>query len=398
MDVRRKWRVETARRATGRKKLGGATGLSGLAARGLLAMLSPSVNAIWRAPSMEAIVRAIDVGFGNTKYVVAAQGGRVECAHFASIAYDSAHDNTGDALGSKRKTVCVPVGGMWYEVGPDVALAADGFVGRNHHDDYMRTHEYRAFTAGALHFMKVDRVDLLVLGLPVADYMRRRAELQKAMTGTFEVGRNRKVEVKRVLVVAQPQGAMYAVFGDQANAKLRQGRTLVIDAGSRTFDWLVTLDSKVVGKMSDSVNRGVYDILVKIAAAVASETGRGYQNLEAIDKALRSRKPLRAYKRSVDLKKYDNAIEKIADQAVAMLHGKLGSTDDLEHIVVVGGGMHLYRASIRRKFPEIAISEVDEPLYANVKGFQLMGEQYVRENPQLFATAPARVDAAPVGA
>ena len=73
----------------GEKKLGGATGLSGLAARGLLAMLSPSVNAIWRAPSMEAIVRAIDVGFGNTKYVVAAQGGRVECAHFASIAYDA---------------------------------------------------------------------------------------------------------------------------------------------------------------------------------------------------------------------------------------------------------------------------------------------------------------------
>lgn len=101
---------------------------------------------------MEAIVRAIDVGFGNTKYVLAAQGGRVECAHFASIAYDSAHDNSNDALGSKRKTVCVPVGGMWYEVGPDVALAADGFVGRNHHDDYIRTPEYRAFTAGALHF------------------------------------------------------------------------------------------------------------------------------------------------------------------------------------------------------------------------------------------------------
>ena len=347
---------------------------------------------------MEAIVRAIDVGFGNTKYVLAAQGGRVECAHFASIAYDSAHDNSNDALGSKRKTVCVPVGGMWYEVGPDVALAADGFVGRNHHDDYMRTPEYRAFTAGALHFMKVDRVDLLVLGLPVVDYMRRRAELQKAMTGRFEVGRNRTVEVKRVLVVAQPQGAMYAVFGDQANAKLRHGRTLVIDAGSRTFDWLVTLDSKVVGKMSDSVNRGVHDILLKIAAAIASETGRGYLNLEAIDRALRSRKPLRAYKRSVDLKKFDNTIEKIADQAVSMLHGKLGATDDLEHIVVVGGGMHLYRASIRRKFPEIAISEVDEPLYANVKGFQLMGEQYVRENPQLFAMAPARAEVAQIGA
>jgi plasmid segregation protein ParM len=319
--------------------------------------------------------------------VHATQDGRIDCAHFASIAYDTAHDSSGDGIGSKRRTVCVPVGGIWYEVGPDVALAADGFVGRNHHDDYIRTHEYRAFTAGALHFMEIDRVDLLVLGLPVAHYMSRRAELQKAMTGTFEVGHDRKVEVRRVLVVAQPQGAKYAVFGDQANVKLRQGRTLVIDAGSRTFDWLVTLDNKVVGKMSHSVNRGVHDMLIKIAAAISSETGRDYQNLEAIDKALRARKPLRAYQQSFDLRKYDAMIEKIAEQAVAVAYKKLGSIDDLEHIVVVGGGMHLYRATIRRKFPDIKISEVAEPLYANVKGFQLMGEQYVRENPKLFAAA-----------
>ena len=33
-----------------------------------------------------------------------------------------------------------------------------------------------------------------------------------------------------------------------------------------------------------------------------------------------------------------------------------------------------------------------------MKGFQLMGEQYVRENPQLFATAPARAEVAQIGA
>jgi plasmid segregation protein ParM len=100
---------------------------------------------------------------GNTKYVVAAQGGRVECAHFASIAYDSAHDNTGDALGSKRKTVCVPVGGMWYEVFPTLRLRLTASWVGTITTTTWRTHEYRAFTAGALHFMKVDRVDLLVL-------------------------------------------------------------------------------------------------------------------------------------------------------------------------------------------------------------------------------------------
>lgn len=336
---------------------------------------------------MKPIVRAVDVGFGNTKYVKSSQSGRVECAHFASIAYDSAHDRTGDALGGSRRTVCVPVGGLWYEVGPDVALAADGFVGRNHHDDYVRTPEYRAFIAGALHFMRVDRVDLLVLGLPVAHYLARRAELARSMTGTFDLGRRRKVEVRHVLVVAQPQGALYDTLGDAERAGKKEGRSLVIDAGSRTFDWLVTRNHRVIGKMSHSVNRGVHDMLIKIAAAVADEVGEDYRNLEAVDKALREKKALRAYQRSFDLRRFDSMIQKIADQAVSEVHMRIGPTDDLEDIVLVGGGAHLFRSAIKRGFPSIRLTEVPEPLYANVRGFQLMGEQYAAEKPELFAYA-----------
>jgi plasmid segregation protein ParM len=292
----------------------------------------------------------------------------------------------------------VKVGGLWYEVGPDVELAADGFVGRNYHDDYMRTPEYRAFTAGALHFMRVDRVDLLVLGLPVAHYMARRAELERSMTGTFEVGKKKKVEVRKVLVVAQPQGALYGAFGNAAGAERKRGRSLVIDAGSRTFDWLVTRNNRVIGKMSHSVNRGVHDMITKIAAAIAEEVGEDYRNLEAVDEALRTRMPLRAYQRSFDLKRFDNMIQKIADQAVTEIQGRIGSTDDLEDIVVVGGGAHLFRAAIKRKFPAIKVSEVTEPLYANVRGFQLMGEQYARENVQLFVDAGKHGTAATIPA
>jgi plasmid segregation protein ParM len=333
---------------------------------------------------MEPIVRAVDVGFGNTKYVKSSRAGKVECAHFPSIAYDGAHDRTGDALGGSRRTVCVPVGGLWYEVGPDVELAAEGFVGRNHHDDFVRTPEYRAFVAGALHFMRVDRVDLLVLGLPVAQYMGRRTELARAMTGTFDLGRTRTVEVRQVLVVAQPQGALYDTLGHAGTEGAKEGKSLVIDAGSRTFDWLVTRDNRVIGKMSHSVNRGVHDMLIKIAAAVADEVGEDYRNLEAVDRALREKKPLRAYQRSFDLRRFDAMIQKIADQAVAEVHMRIGSTDDLEHIVLVGGGAHLFRAALRRKFPATRVSEVREPLYANVRGFQLIGEQYVREKVESF--------------
>ena len=168
---------------------------------------------------------------------------------------DSAHDNPNDALGSKRKTVCVPVGGMWYEVGPDVALCGRRLLlGRNHHDDYIRT-EYRAFTAGgpSFHEGRQGRP----AGARTASGGLRAAgrNWQKAMTENSRwaapYGRG-----QTVLVVAQPRGPCMPVFGDQANAKLRHGRTLVIDAGSRTFDWLVTLDSKGGWQDGDSVNRG----------------------------------------------------------------------------------------------------------------------------------------------
>ena len=61
------------------------------------------------------------------------------------------------------------------------------------------------------------------------------------------------------------------------------------------------------------------DILLKIAAAIASETGRGYLNLEAIDRALRSRKPparLQAERRPQEV--WTTRSEKSPTRAVAM--------------------------------------------------------------------------------
>ena len=72
-----------------------------------------------------------------------------------------------------------------------------------------------------------------------------------------------------VLVVAQPQGALYAYATQIGSAaSIAQGRSLVVDVGSRTFDWLVTRGMKVVTKMSNSVTRGVSDVLIGIATLV----------------------------------------------------------------------------------------------------------------------------------
>ena len=335
---------------------------------------------------MAPVVRAIDLGFGNTKYVTASSMGKVECRHFPSQAFYTLNAKGIDALGGKRNTVCVPVEGVFYEVGPDVELAAERFRARPLHDGYTETAEYRALMAGALHFMNVDTIDLLVLGLPVAQFMTKRNSLEKAMTGTFMTGKKSRVLVKRVLVVAQPQGALFDYATHHANhSAVTQGKSLVVDAGSRTFDWLTIKGMKVVSNMSHSVPRGVSDMLLAIARKISAEIGEEFDDLEAIDAALRFGKTLRIYEKEYDLTRYDPVIQVIAKQAVTSMVSKMDKTYNVENVVLVGGGAHLFRKAIKRHFSKHTIHEVSDPLHANVRGFQLLGEQYVRERPELFS-------------
>ncbi len=83
---------------------------------------------------MPHIVRAIDVGFGQTKYVSAVGDNDIECAHFPSVAIPSLVDTSrSTVLGGRRRTVAVPVGPMFYEVGHDIGESR-GQVGRGGQD------------------------------------------------------------------------------------------------------------------------------------------------------------------------------------------------------------------------------------------------------------------------
>jgi plasmid segregation protein ParM len=91
--------------------------------------------------------------------------------------------------------------------------------------------------------------------------------------------------------MAQPNGALidYASQHDKVVA-MEHEHSLVIDPGSRTFDWLVARGMRLSHKQSHSVNRGVSDILQVIADDISQEIGKPYTNLDAIDLALRTGK------------------------------------------------------------------------------------------------------------
>ena len=328
---------------------------------------------------MEAIVRAVDVGFGNTKYIAACAGDDIRCACFPSIAYPSARDLSAVSAVDRRKTVAVPIDGLFYEVGPEVSFAADTFRATQMHDRYTESPEYAALLRGALHLMKVETVDLLVVGLPVAAFTAKKTALEKAMTGTHEVGGSRTVTVRKALAVAQPQGALvyYASMHQKLHA-IANEQSLIIDPGARTFDWLVARGMRFVQKKSHSLNRGMFDVLQAIATEISEDIGTPYRDFDAIDIALRTGRNPVIYQKPYDMSRLMPIARTIAQQADSSMMQWIEGAYSFQNIILVGGGAFLFKKAVKEAFPKHTIHEIKDPLYANVRGFQIAGMNYVR--------------------
>ena len=328
---------------------------------------------------MTDIVRAVDVGYGLTKYVTSATDNHIKCAHFPSVAPLGGQPEAAATLGAKRRTITIPVGNLLYEVGPDIHLADDITKSAHMHDAYCTTDEYLALLRGALRYMNLDHITLLVLGLPVSACRLYRAALERRSTGTHDLGRGRRVTIESVKVLPQPQGALvhYGVDGHRL-AQLRRERNLVIDAGSRTFDWLISQGLGVIDKRSHSATRGMFDVLDTIAAGISRAKHTQFRDHERIDRALRERTNPKVFGTEYDLSPHLPAAKKIAEEAVGEMLRYVGDGSDVDHIAVVGGGAFFFGPAIKAAFPKHSIQPLHDGLYANVRGFQIAGQELVR--------------------
>lgn len=326
---------------------------------------------------MSLVVRAVDVGYRQTKFVTGMAGPSIRCASFPSVAYPSKRDQTKSAALERRQTISVPIGGLFYEVGPDVALAADSFRASQMHDRFTDTPEYLALLRGALRMMNAPEIDLLVVGLPVALLTLRKTSLERAMRGIHDVGGGRRVVVKQAMVIAQPQGALvYYATATNRLAAMQDQPSLVVDPGGRTFDWLVSRGMRLVQKKSHSLNRGVSDVLRAVASEISMEIGARYMDVDAIDEALRLEKPLILHQRPYDLIRLQRVVDKLAEQAVSSMMQWIDDPYSLRHIVLTGGGAWLFKQAVKAAFPKQKIQVLRDPMFANVRGFQIAGMNF----------------------
>lgn len=331
---------------------------------------------------MEQIVRAVDVGRGNVKYVASIKGGDPKCEMFPAEAHPTEVAHEQEGWGNKRKTVGIPVGELIYEVGPDAGLAADVFNANVlQHDRYCESDEYLALLLGALHYMAVPVIDLLVVGLPVATFKLRKtvAALERRLEGDHVLGSGRRVLVRKTKAVPQPVGALmsYGLLHNRLS-EVRKERSLIVDPGRRTFDWLVTQGMQQIEKRSNSVNRGMFDVLQCIADGIGRSTNSQFRDYEAIDLALRTRKRPVIFQQEYDIEQHLPLARKIPEQAVAEMMRFVGDAGDIKNILLVGGGAFFFKPALKAAFPRHTIQELKDPIFCNVRGFQHAGTELVK--------------------
>ena len=104
--------------------------------------------------------------------------------------------------------------------------------------------------------------------------------------------------------------------------------------------------------------------------------GSQYRDYDAIDLALRTGKAPVIFQKPYDISRHLPLAESVAQQAVSTMRQWIETPESLQNIILVGGGAFLFKRSVKAAFPKHRIHEVKEPMFANVRGFQVAGQNY----------------------
>lgn len=324
-----------------------------------------------RAP----VVRAVDIGYGNTKIII---DGERTCRIIPSLAPRADAHRARTTFMRDRRTSIVYVDGKTYEVGEDAGLFID--TASVLHRDYIETPEYRALLYGALDAMQGDRIDLLVTGLPVHLHETRWQRLQQLLIGQHDIRPGRSVRVADAAVVIQPLGGFVAHSQEIGEWHAHTDETfLIVDFGFYTVDWMVTRGLRELPGLSGSTECGVSQYIHNIQEHLSADLQDVHTNLKRIDDGLRQGR-FRVKGHEIDLAPLREDAQVVVERAVGALRNRVGSAHDIDQIVVAGGGAPYFVDGLRRAFPDHPLHTVSNPVTANARGFQVIGELISRHS------------------
>lgn len=328
----------------------------------------------------DIVVEAIDIGYGYTKYTKGVSAdGKIVCDLFPSIAAISPQEEMGGEFFVQRNTIKVDVGGITWEVGPDVNDIKGNNDVRALHENFVRSEQWKVLLMGALAYIGKQEIDYLVLGLPVSN-MSQKDEVMKNAAGVHKIA-GKEITVKNVLVIPQPLGALYnhaIKSGDFA--RFSQTNTLVIDPGYLTFDFLVTKGFSVNSHRSGARPGGMSSILNAIASSIAQEQNVEFDDLEQIDNALNlknygaqnaEKRVVYAYGKPIALNPHIKNTIPVIEGSMNFMLTKIGTSKDIAQLIMAGGPNKIFDKAIAKQFPHHEVKTLDDGIFSNVIGFML---------------------------
>lgn len=252
---------------------------------------------------------------------------------------------------------------------------------RELHEDYPSTNQYKALFYAALALCEREEIDVLVTGLPVSQFKDQafRERLKEQMTGDHQIAKSTVIKVKKVIVVPQPTGAYIDITSSNISrevaALIEEGRTVVIDPGFFSVDW-VTLVAGELRTNSSGTSLKAMSVLISEAARLIKDEYGGNLNIEKIESAIvNGKKEIPLYGKMVAIEPFvKDAIKKIPPLALTSMKKSMREEGlDADVILLAAGGAEFYREAAIEIFPKAQVLVSKNPELANARGFWLLG-------------------------
>lgn len=341
--------------------------------------------------TVRVAVRAIDVGYYNTKFTLGRErDGRNEST-IATKMFPSLTPRYAEALSALPGAVesggrVVTFDGLDYYVGQDSVYCASGSVARSISHDFSRSTTYRVLTYAALAEIAEKaggfavEIDRLVVGLPCNTFKNEAPALEKWLCGQHRIttnGRQVLVAVEHVHVIPQPLGALLDYCFESGHDF--DGWALIVDPGGGTLDWFCTTKERGNWGRSGAYPKSMLACSYAVCDAIHKEFRDSYEVVSRVDNAIRGQSStFRANGNTYQIADYQRQIDDVVIEALDKMMESVGKMFDLDLILVAGGGGRLFAKALRTRYPEVAdrVTEwSEEPIFANVRGFHAFGEQ-----------------------
>lgn len=252
---------------------------------------------------------------------------------------------------------------------------------RDLHEDYPSSRNYKALFYAALLKTGRERIDRLVTGLPVNQYLEfeRRDKLAESLRGAHKINAKRTVQIDDVVVLPQPVGAymhLLSVSSAEMMETMDEGRVIVLDPGYFSVDWVAMQGRSLRKGSSGTSQKAMSRVLEETSRLMNEEHGAGACTKDKLENAIRTGKEsVLVYGERIAIRDYfDRAIATVAPQAMASLRQAMREEDRGADIVLLaGGGGSAFADSAREVFPRSRVVVPENPVLANAQGFWFYG-------------------------